>query len=168
MLVTHGEVYVCFSVAGSIECALYQMLFHRCAWTLGILVEQQQSLWKLSVVQSLGLQHVGGNGLVFPLCHQSLDALALVLLAHSVQSLVEGKVLYLVKVLFLKVGCRHIIVGINKCKHVLEHTACSTAGRHKFHYSLALSLILVPCFYQLLALVGIRGNNTFSYACCSL
>ena len=131
-------------------------------------MEQQQSLRQLSVVQTLGLQHVGGYSLVLTIGHQCLDALALVLLTYSVQSLVEGEVLYLVEVLLLKVGGRRIVVGIYKSKHVLEHAACSTAGRHKLHYALAFCLIAVPCVYHLLALGDVGGNNAIANACSCL
>ena len=74
----------------------------------------------------------------------------------------------MVEVLLLKVSCWHVVVGIHKCKHVLEHTTCCTTSGHEFHNSLTLGLVLFPCFLQLLTLIGIRCNNTIADTCSSL
>ena len=119
-------MYVRLTIAGSIEGTLYQMLFHRRTGSLRILVEEQQSLRQLSVVQTLSLQHIGGYGLVLTFGDQGLDTLALVLLAGGIQCLVEGELLDGVEVLLLEVGGRHVVVGIDEGKHVLEHTTGGT------------------------------------------
>ena len=168
VLVTDGEVYVSLAIGCSIKGTLYQMLLHRCACTLGILVEQQQALWQLTVVQSLGFQHVGCYSLIVALGHQGLDAFTLVLQANSVECLVEGKVFYLVEVFLLKVGSGHIVVGVNKSKHVFEHTTGGTTGGHKLYHALACCLVIVPCGNQLLALGCVGSNNTVTDTCSCL
>lgn len=144
MLVADGEVDMSLPIRGSIECALYEMLLHRCARSFCIVVEEQQSLWQLSVVQSLCLQHVGSDSLVVTLGNECLDALALILLADSIQLTIEGKLLDIVKILLLEISGRHVIVCIDKGKHVLEHTAGCTTGWHELHDTLAGSFILLP------------------------
>ena len=84
MLVADGEVDVSLAIAGGIQSTLYQVFLHRRAWSLGIAVEQQESLRQLTVVQAFGLQHVGSHGLVVTGSYQFLDTLALVLLTGCV------------------------------------------------------------------------------------
>ena len=86
-------------------------------------MEEQQSLRQLTVVQSLGLQHIGSNGLEFTLGNECLDALAFVLLADGIERLVEGKFLNAVEILLLEVGGRHVVIGVDEGEHILEHTA---------------------------------------------
>ena len=120
------------------------MFLHRRTSTLSIVVEQQQALGQLSVVQTLGLQHVGSYGLVVTLGDECLDALAIILLAGSIQLVVEGKLLDVVKVLLLEIRRGHVIVGIHKGKHVLEHTAGGTRCGYELHHLLAFGLVLLP------------------------
>ena len=126
MLVADGEVYVSLTVRGSVKCTFHQVFLHRRTGTLGIFVEQQQAFRQLSVVQSLSLQHIGSHSLVVAFSNECLDALTLVLLAGSVECLVESKLLDGVEIFLLEVSCGHIVVGIHKGKHVLEHAAGST------------------------------------------
>ena len=106
----------------------------------------------LSVVQPLGLQHVGSYGLVVTLGDECLDTLALILLAGSIQLVVEGKLLDVVKILLLEIGCGYVVVGIHKGKHVLEHTAGGTRCGYKLHHLLAFGLVLLPSLHIRLAL----------------
>lgn len=160
VLVADGEVDMSLPIRGSIECALYEMLLHRCARSFCIVVEEQQSLWQLSVVQSLCLQHVGSDSLVVTLGNECLDALALILLADSIQLTIEGKLLDIVKILLLEISGRHVIVCIDKGKHVLEHTAGCTTGWHELHDTLAGSFILLPGIDIFLTVVLVRSYNT--------
>ena len=43
----------------------------------------------------------------------------------------EGKVVDSGKVIFFELGCGNIVIGIEKRKHVLEHTACGTGSWNK-------------------------------------
>ena len=136
------------------------MFLHRCARPLGILVEEQQALRQLTVVQTIGLQHVGSHSLVVAIGDERLDALAFVLLAGSIERIVESELLDGVKVLLLEIGSWYIVVGIHKSEHILKHTAGSTRCRHKLHHALALSLVGVPDVLILLALSSIGGNDS--------
>ena len=168
MLVTNGKVHVSLTIRGSIQGTFHQVFLHRRTSTLGIVVEQQQSLGQLSVVQSLSLQHVGCNGLVVTLSYERLDTLALILLAGSIQLVVESKLLDIVKILLLEISGRHIVVGIDKGKHILEHTTGGTRCGHKLHHLLALGLVLLPSLYIRLALSLRRRYDALADSCGSL
>ena len=126
MLVRNCEVNVSLTIRACIESCLYQVLLHRSAWTILVVVEQQQSLWQLAIVQALSLEHILSNSLILAISHQSLDVLTLIFLAFVAKFFLESKVADMVEILLLKVGGRNIIVGIGKCKHVLKHTACGS------------------------------------------
>ena len=168
MLVRHGEVDVGLAVRGGIERSLHQMLLHRRASTLGVVVEQEQALGQLSVVQSLGFQHLGGHGLVVAGSHQLLHALAAVLLAYGIELAVEGKLLDIVEIFLLEVGGGHVVLGIYKGEHILEHAAGGTRCGHKLHHLLTCGLILLPGFDILLAVACRRGNDTLADGGCGL
>ena len=51
--------------------------------------------------------------------------------AGVVKGIEEGKVVDSGKVIFFELGCRNIVIGIEKRKHVLEHTACGTGSWNK-------------------------------------
>ena len=157
VLVADGEVYVSLTIRGSIQCSLYQVLLHRGAWTFRIVMEQEQTLGQLTVVQSLGCQHIGRNGLVVTLRLQRLDTLTIILLTDSIKLAIEGKLHNIIEILLFKICGRFVIVGIDKGKHIFEHAAGSTRSRHKLHHLLALSLILLPSIYKTLAL-SIAGS----------
>ena len=89
-------------------------------------MEQEQALGQLSVFQSFSLQHVSSNSLVIALSEEFLDALTLILLAGSIEFIIEGKLLDIVKILLLKISSRYIIIGINKGEHILKHTTGGT------------------------------------------
>ncbi len=164
MLMAHGEMHISLIPTLCIESALYEMFLHRSARTFRIVVEEQQTLWQLSVVESALVQHVLHYSLVVALGDEFLDSLAIVLLAHLIQSTVEGELLNVVEILLLKVGCRHIIVGIEESEHVLEHAACCSAGRNKLHNLLSLCLIVVPCLHIVLALSLCRSHDAIAYS----
>ena len=126
VLVRNGEMHVGLAISGSIECTFDQVFLHRSTRTLRIVVEQEQALRQLTIVQSFSLQHVGSNSLEVTLLNQRLDALAIVLLANSIQLTIEGKLVDIVKILLLKVRCGFVVIGIHESEHILEHTACCT------------------------------------------
>ena len=159
-------MYVSLAIRSGIEGTLYQVFLHRCASTLWIVVEQKQALRQLSIVQTLGFEHVGCNGLVITFSNERLDALAVVLLAGSIEFGIEGELLDVIKILLLKVGGWHVVVGIDKGKHILEHAAGGTRCGYELHHLLALGLILLPSLYILFAL-SLRGSHdTFANGCC--
>ena len=162
VFVRYSEVNMCLAIRCSIERTLYQMFLHWCAWALGILMEEQQTLWQLTVVQSLSFQHIGGYSLIVAFCYERLDTLALILLASCIECIEESKVLNLVEVFLLKVGCGHIVVSIHEGKHVLKHAAGSTRGWHELNHALALCLVCIPSCLQSLALISIRGNDSIT------
>ena len=168
MLVTDSEMHVGLAIRSSIQSTLDQVFLHRRTRTLSVVMEQQQALGQLSVVQSLSLQHIGGNSLVVALGDECLDALAIVLLAGCIELLVKSKLLDVVKIFLLEIRCRHVVVGVDKGKHVLEHTAGSTRSGNKLHHFLALGLVLLPSFDILLALSLARSHDAFTDSCGSL
>ena len=99
------------------------MLLHRCAWSIFIIVEKQQSLWQLSVVETFGSKHVACYGLVVALGKKRLDVLSLILLALVAQFLTEGKVANTVEIALLEICSRLIIACVYKGEHILEHAA---------------------------------------------
>ena len=165
MFVRDGEVDVSLTVGSSIECTLDQMLFHGRARALVVLMEEEHALWQLAVVQSFAAQHVGSNGFVVALGHKLFHAAALILQAHVVESIVEGKLLNLVKILLLEISGRNIAVTVDKSEHVLEHAAGGTRCRHELHHALALGLVLLPGFDILLALSLVWGNDAIADGC---
>ena len=158
MFVTDGEVDVCFAIGCSVKRTLHKMLLHGGTCSFGVLVEEQEALWQLSVVQALSLEHIGSDSLVAPFSDELFDALALVLLANGVECVIESELLDGVEVFLLEIGGGHVIVGIDKCKHVLEHTAGSARCGYELDHLLAFSLVGVPGIDELLAL-GFSGCN---------
>ena len=156
------------TVRSCIESSLYEMLLHRSACTILVFVEEKQTLWQLTVVETLGLKHVGCHSLIVTIGDESFDTLALVLLTDNIESIVERELLDRVEVFLLEIGSRNIIVGINECEHVLEHTAGSTRGWHELHHALSLSLIGIPRILVLLALCCIGGDDASANACSCL
>ena len=128
-------------------------------------MEEQQSFWQLTVIQALGFEHVSCDCLIFAFCNKSLNTLTLVLLADSVQGIVECKFLDAVEILLLEVGSGYVVVCVDESEHVLEHAAGSTRGRNKLHYAFALGLIGVPAVFILFPFIGIRGDDTIVDTC---
>ena len=126
VLMRNGEVNMRLTIGSCIERTFYQVLLHRSTRTLWIVVEQEQALGQLSVVQSLCLQHVGGYCFEITLLNQSLDTLAIVFLANSVELTIESKLFDIIKIFLLKVSCGFVVIGIHKSEHVLEHAAGCT------------------------------------------
>ena len=67
----------------------------------------------------------------------------------------------------LKVGLGLVVVGIEKAKHILEHTAGGTRCGNKLHHLMPLLLVGFPCLNVLLLLVGTLGEDAFAYGCCA-
>ena len=163
MVVAHREVYGSLAVAGGIECAFHQVLFHRSAWTFRILVEQKHALWQLAVVQSVGIEHVASHILISSVGDELLHSSAEILPACVVECVVEGKFLNVVEILLLKVCCRYVVVSISKGKHILEHSRCRSRSRNELHDAMALCLVLLPCLFVLFHVGFCRGDDAFSY-----
>ena len=87
------------------------MLFHRSARTVGIVMEEQKTLGQLTIVESLGLQHVGNHSLIVALRNQGVNTFAFVLLTFSIEGIEESKVVDAVEIFLLKISGGHIIVG---------------------------------------------------------
>ena len=162
------EMNIGFTITGSIECSLYQVLFHRGTRTILVVVEQQQALGQLTVVQSLSFEHVGDYSLIIAGCDKLHDFLSFILLTLIAKSLTEGKLLDVVEEILLEWCCRNVIIGIQESEHILEHTTGSSTGRHKLHYLFACSFILVPRLNVLDSFFVGRCNNPFADSCCSL
>ena len=165
VLVAYGEVDVSLAVGGGVEGALHKVLLHGRARSLWVVVEEQQALWQLSVVESFGLEHVGGHSLVVTLGHESLDVLSLILLAGGIQLVVEGKLLDIVEIFLLKFGGGHVVVGIDESEDILEHTAGGTRGGHELDDATAGGFVLLPCVYILLAFCGSRCHDATADGC---
>ena len=153
---------VCLTIRGGIKCTLYEMFLHWGTSSLGILVEEQQTLGQLTIVQTFSFQHIGSDGFVFAFSDKSLDAFALVLLTNGVEGLIEGKLLDTVEVFLFEIGGGHVVVGIDKSKHVLEHTAGGTRSRHELYHTFACCFVLFPSLLVFEACLGIGGNDTMS------
>ena len=126
MVVRNGEVNVCLAVAACIERSLYQVLLHRSANLILILVELEQSLRQLTIVQSLWLEEISHDSLVIALLDEAHDALLVVYMTLVAECLAESKLLDILEELFFKVSSRNIVWSIQERKHVLEHTASRT------------------------------------------
>ena len=168
MLVRDGEVNVGLTIGACIHGSLYEMLLHWCARAVLVVVEKQQSLRQLAVVETFGSKHVSCYCLIVALGKKSLDVLTLILLALVTQFLAEGEVANTLEIAFLEVCCRHVIVCIYECKHILEHTAGSSRCRNELHDSVTLILVILPCLYICLSLLAVGSDNSFLHTCRSL
>ncbi len=126
MLMGDGEMDMSLAVRSGIEGTLYQVFLHRGAGTFGIGMEEEHALRQLSVVQALGLEHVGSDSLVVTGSEEGGDILSLVLLTGGVQGVVESELLDVSEELLLEIGGGHIVIGIDKGEHVLEHATGGT------------------------------------------
>ena len=156
------------TLAVGIEGAFHKMLLKWCACSVFIGVEEQQSLRKLSVIESLRLKEISHNGFIVAFTHQGFDILTFILLAHSVECRIEGELHDIVEECLLEIRCRNIVICRKECKHILEHTACRTAGRNKFHNLLAFCLVGIPCFGISLYVFCRCSNNAVADACGSI
>ena len=85
------KIDIAFSIC-SIESALYEMLLECLACCIASAMESEQSLWKTTIVETLGIEHVACHSLVIAFCNQSIDVLAIVFLADVIQLIKESKV----------------------------------------------------------------------------
>ena len=129
------------------------MLLKRRAGLSVVAVELKQALGQLAVVEAVGIQHGHNNILLTAFCHQSVGTLAVHHNAGIVQSGEESEVVETVEELLLEVGRRHVVVGVHKLEHRLEHAAGSAGSRHEFGNLVALLLILVPKLDEVLLFV---------------
>ena len=165
VLMGDGEVDVGLAVAGGIEGALDEVLLHRRARTVLVVVEQEQSFRQLTVVQSFGVEHVGDNGLVVAVGDELHDFLAVVGLALVAEGLAEGKLLDVVEKVFLEVGGRHVVVGAEEGEHVLEHAAGRSGGRYELHDFPSFGLVGVPRLDIGVARVIVGSHNAATDGC---
>ena len=135
------------------------MLLKRRAGLSVVAVELEQALGQLAVVEAVGIQHGHHNILLTAFCHQSVGTLAVQHNASIVQSGEESEVVETVEELLLEVGRRHVVIGVHKFKHRLEHAAGSAGSRHKFGDLVALLLILVPKLDEVLLFFHRRAQN---------
>ena len=144
VLVGDGEVDIGLAVGCGIECALDEVLLHRRARTFGIVVEQEHALRQLAVVQAFLEEHVLDHLLILSVLDEVVNRLALVLAAGCVKGVVEGKLLESLEELLLEWGGGYVVVGVDKCEHILEHARCGTTGGYELHNLVALLLVVVP------------------------
>ena len=141
----HGKVDLRLSLRAGIESSLGQVFLQgRTHASVGIAVEEQESLGKLAIVEAFGLEHVGHHVLVAASCHQRVYTLALVALASLVEGIEEGELVDAVEISLLKVGSGHIVGRVEKFEHILEHAAGCTTRRHEFGNVVALHLVVLP------------------------
>ena len=126
MFVAHGEMHIGLAVAGSVECALNQVFLHRCARSLGILVEEQHAFRQLTVVESLRFEHISHHRLVIAIGNQRGDVFSFVFHACGIQFIVECETGDIIEVLFFERGGRHIVISRQESEHIFEHTAGGT------------------------------------------
>ena len=117
----------------------------------------------MTVVESVGTQHIGSHGLIVAFSHEGLDALAFVLLAGSIQLGIEGEALDVVEEALLEVGRRHIVGCIDEGEHILEHTAGSSAGGHELHDAMTAGFVFVPALLVHPALFHVGGYNAVAH-----
>ena len=140
----YREVHTCLAVGCGIECSLHEMLLHRGACIVAIAVEEEHALGQLSVVEALGSEHVGCDSFVVTVGDEFADALSFVASACFVECSVESEALNVCEEDFLEVGGRHVVRRADKSKHVLEHAAGGSTGRHELHDGVSVGLILLP------------------------
>ena len=119
-----GEVYVGFAIGSGVERAFYEVLFHWRARPVFILVECQHAFGQLTVVKTVGAEHIGCHGFVVAFGYECFDAFALVLLAHFVKLIIEREVLDTCEIFLLEVRGWLGIVRVHEGEHILKHTAC--------------------------------------------
>ena len=139
MVVRNREVNVSLTVRASIERCFYEMLLHRSARTILVLMEQQQALRQLTIVQALCLKQVCYDSLILAVLDKVANTFAFVLLALCAKSLLESELLDIVEEELFEVGSRLVIVGRKERKEILEHTARSSTCRHELHDSMLVA-----------------------------
>ena len=91
-------------------------------------------------------------------------------MAFVAESRTEGELLDVVEKLFLEISSRHVVRSVEEGKHILEHTASGTRGRHKLHDFVSLRLIVVPSLLIVRHFIVCRshdalanGSSTFQF-----
>ena len=144
---------------GSIEGAFFQMLLESLAHALRRAVEGQETLRKLSVVETLWKKKVGYNRLVLTGSNEVINAFSFVLDTGFVQFGIEGELLDARKELLLEIGGRHIVVSVQELEEILEHTACCTGGRDKLQNLVVCLQILLPKVLIILGSIVINNKD---------
>ena len=165
MVVAHGEVDIGLAARTGIECRLDEMLLHRRARAVGIVVEEEQPLGQLSVAQPLAFEQEGHDGLVFAGGKQGLKVFALGGPTAVVERVAEGEMPNVVEEPLLKVGGGHVVGGLEKGEKILEHAAGRPRSRHKLHDAVALGLIRLPRLDVDIALGGLRSHDACTDGC---
>ena len=142
------------------------MLLERSARSLGICVEQQQSLGQLSVVQSFWIEHRSSHLLVVARFHQLVHTFGIQALAGFVQGGEEREFVYVSKISTLEISLWHIVVAVAELEHILEHTAGCAAGRNEFGDVVPGSLVCIPCFNKSLTLYVGGSQDAVAHGCC--
>ena len=161
MLGTYSEVYVHAAVVVlGIEGTFYQMFLEGGTGTFLVTVELEETLGKLTVVQTVGTKHACHHSLILTLANKGRSVLAV--LGH--QTLVEvgeeSGIRKTVEKFLFEIRGGDIIIGIKECKHVFEHTACGTGCGNKLHHTVfGVGGILVPSCKIGLLLFSSRNIN---------
>ncbi len=144
------------------------MLFQGSTSLVVIAVELQETLRQLAIVETIGTQHIAYHGLVVTLCDECIYTLALIDMTGIVEGREEGEVVDVLEIFLLKVGRGDIVVGIDKLKHILKHTAGSTTGGHELRDVVTFAHVGLPSLYIGSCLFGCGLENAIAYrSCCT-
>ena len=142
---------------------LSQMLLHRRAYAFGIGMEQQQALRQLTIIQALSFQQIRYDLFILACRFQCRDVFTRILHALLIQSLVEGKLLYLIEKFLLESGGGHLIIRREELIQILEHTARGSRSRHELHDLLVLCQISIPCLHIRSLCLFVNNHDTLIY-----
>ena len=116
MLCTYCEVNISLTTRRSIKSGFYQMLFQ---WSTNLIVigmELKQTLWQLTIVQTISTQKASNHTLVFTFFDQSIYTLTFHYLASIIKGLEESKIMNTFKETAFYILSRHIIISIKEFK----------------------------------------------------
>ena len=150
MVVRNGEMDVGIAVGAGIESSLYEMLLHRSARSVLILMEEEEALGQLTVIEALSLEEVSHDSLIFASLGKVAYATAVVLLALGTESLLKGEFLYIVEESLLKVCGGYVVGSAEESEEILEHSAGGTACRHELYDAVVRREIVGPVCHVLL------------------
>ena len=160
----YGEVNIHLAVLiGRIKRTFHQMFLQRSTGTVFVFVELQQPFRERTVVQPCRLKQCSNHCLVISGSQQCGNVLTGCFQASGVQVIIESKLLDFLKECFLEPRLGSVVVCSKKFKQILEHTACRTRCRNKFHNSLVRLGVCFPCIQVFFLFIGIRNKDTLSH-----
>ncbi len=127
MFRTDGEVNIDFSVlAFGIESTFNQVFFERSANGIVVGMEEEETLRKFAISQSLFIKEVEDDRLVVAVFDECVDDLTLIDYTSIVECFVEGEMFDIVEELLDEIVVGSIAITVEELKEILEHTACSS------------------------------------------